>query len=107
MSQPRDYRDYLEDICQAAHKALAFVEGVGYEDFLADDKTVYAVVRALEIVGEATQEDSSGRPRPLSANPLAVDGRHPRQVDPRLHQREPRGGLEDAQRRPASLVADD
>ena len=55
MNPPRDYRDYLKDICQAARKALDFIEGVAYEDFAADDKTVYAVVRALEIVGEATK----------------------------------------------------
>ncbi len=55
MNQPRDYRDYLEDICQATRKALGFVEDVAYDDFSADDKTVYAVVRALEIVGEATK----------------------------------------------------
>jgi uncharacterized protein with HEPN domain len=55
MNQPRDWCDYLENICKAARKALDFTEGVGYEEFLADDKTVYAVVRALEIVGEATK----------------------------------------------------
>ncbi|HUT93298.1 MAG TPA: DUF86 domain-containing protein [Thermoguttaceae bacterium] len=55
MNQRRDYRDYLEDICEAAQKALAFVEGMEYEAFRGDDRTVYAVVRALEIVGEATK----------------------------------------------------
>ncbi|MCY2988455.1 MAG: DUF86 domain-containing protein [Planctomycetota bacterium] len=55
MKQPRDHRDHLEDISQAAQKALEFVEGIAYEDFLGDDKTVYAVVRALEILGEATK----------------------------------------------------
>ena len=60
MNQSRDYRDYLEDICKAARKALQFVEGIAYEDFLADDKTVYAVVRALEIVGEATKRIPQG-----------------------------------------------
>ena len=55
MNQSRDCRDYLEDIRNAARKALQFVEGVAYEDFLADEKTVYAVVRALEIIGEATK----------------------------------------------------
>ena len=60
MNQSRDYRDYLEDICKAARKALEFIEGIAYEDFLADDKTVYAVVRALEIVGEATKRIPQG-----------------------------------------------
>lgn len=56
MKQPRDYRDHLQDIFSAARKALDFVQGMAYEDFLRDDKTVYAVVRALEIVGEATKK---------------------------------------------------
>ncbi len=56
MKQSRDYRDHLDDISLAAHKALDFVSGVDdYEHFCQDDKTAYAVVRALEILGEATK----------------------------------------------------
>jgi uncharacterized protein with HEPN domain len=50
-----EYRDYLEDIRQAGQKALVFVQGMSYEAFVLDDKAVFAVVRALEIVGEATK----------------------------------------------------
>ena len=59
MKQTRSNRDHLEDILNAARKALDFVAGMAYEDFLGDDKTAYAVVRALEIVGEATKRVSS------------------------------------------------
>ncbi len=55
MKQPRDYRDHLTDISDAARKAVEFVAGTDYEGFLRDDKTAYAVVRALEIVGEAAK----------------------------------------------------
>lgn len=55
MKQDRDHRDHLEDIALAARKACEFVTGMDYEHFLRDDKTVYAVVRALEILGEATK----------------------------------------------------
>ena len=55
MKQSRDHRDHLDDISLAARKALEFVKGMDYECFLQDDKTVYAVVRALEILGEATK----------------------------------------------------
>lgn len=55
MKLPRDHRDYLEDIRRAVLKAFEFVEGMAYEDFLVDDKTLFAVVRALEILGEATK----------------------------------------------------
>ena len=39
MKQPRDYRDHLDDISEAARKALEFVEGMDYEGFLRDEKT--------------------------------------------------------------------
>lgn len=47
--------DHLEDILDAAEKAQAFVEGTTYETFVNDDKSVFAVIRALEIIGEATK----------------------------------------------------
>jgi uncharacterized protein with HEPN domain len=54
-----EYRDYLEDIRQAGQKALVFVQGMSYEAFVLDDKAVFAVVRALEIVGEDTKRTPS------------------------------------------------
>ena len=56
MSEKRDPRVYLEDILDAARKAGEFSAGLSFEDFEADEKTVYAVVRALEIVGEASKQ---------------------------------------------------
>jgi uncharacterized protein with HEPN domain len=35
--------------------AEEFVSGWTYEDFAADRKTQFAVIRALEIIGEATK----------------------------------------------------
>ncbi|MBI2803471.1 MAG: DUF86 domain-containing protein [Planctomycetes bacterium] len=47
--------DFLEDIRTAARKAQEFAAGMKFEDFVADEKTAFAVVRALEIIGEATK----------------------------------------------------
>lgn len=55
MTPPREYRDFLEDILQASRKALSFTQDMTYEQFVADDKTAFAVVRALEIIGEAAK----------------------------------------------------
>ena len=55
MNSPRDHRDYLEDIRQAAQKAIAFVQGLSKERFTEDEKTIFAVTRALEVLGEATK----------------------------------------------------
>jgi uncharacterized protein with HEPN domain len=51
----REFEDYLNDILDAMQKAQQFVEDLSYEKFTEDDKTVFAVVRALEIIGEATK----------------------------------------------------
>lgn len=51
----RSYKDYLQDILDAMNKAQSFVRSMGYETFKDDDKTAYAVIRALEVIGEATK----------------------------------------------------
>ena len=56
MNQKRLYIDYLQDILENAEKALGFVTGMTGDDFLKDEKTVFAVIRAIEVVGEATKK---------------------------------------------------
>ena len=51
----KDFLVYLEDIIDAMDKAVFFVEGMTYEQFKEDIKTHYAVVRSIEIIGEATK----------------------------------------------------
>jgi uncharacterized protein with HEPN domain len=52
----REYEDYLRDMVENAEKALSFVRGMNYDEFCVDDKSVYAVIRALEIIGEAARQ---------------------------------------------------
>jgi uncharacterized protein with HEPN domain len=52
----REYEDYLHDMLENAEKALSFVKGMNYEKFHKDDKAVYAVIRAFEIIGEAARQ---------------------------------------------------
>ena len=51
----KDFLVYLEDILDAMDKTEMFVAGMTFEQFEADLKTQYAVVRAIEIMGEATK----------------------------------------------------
>ena len=53
MRRDRTYLDYLRDILNATEAALSFVEGVDFAEFSASRRTNFAVVRALEIIGEA------------------------------------------------------
>ncbi len=51
----RAWRDYVADILTAVQEVKDFTRGMGYEHFAADRKTVNAVVRSLEVMGEATK----------------------------------------------------
>jgi len=51
----KEFLDYVEDIVEAMKDALEFVKGMEYDVFVKDRKTVYAVIRALEIIGEAVK----------------------------------------------------
>src|SRR3972149_4134255 len=55
MSEVREFVDFLEDATGAMEKAERFVAGMSYEDFIKDEKTVFAVLRAIEVIGEAVK----------------------------------------------------
>jgi uncharacterized protein with HEPN domain len=50
----RDYRLYLDDILAAGEKVIRYTSGLSFDEFVADDKTFDAVVRNLQIIGEAS-----------------------------------------------------
>jgi len=51
----RSIIDYLNDIHDASEKAARFVNGLTFEQFQSNDEKVYAVIRALEVIGEAAK----------------------------------------------------
>lgn len=51
----RDYRDYLQDILDAIGETSDFTNGLTFEHFSCDRKTINAVVRSLEVLGEAAK----------------------------------------------------
>jgi len=54
-SSERSAIDYLNDIRDTSEKAARFVDGLTFEQFHDNDEKVYAVIRALEIIGEAAK----------------------------------------------------
>lgn len=48
--------DYVQDILDAINDAKDFTKGMKLQDFIGDKKTIYAVVRSLEVIGEATKK---------------------------------------------------
>jgi uncharacterized protein with HEPN domain len=58
MKSGRMDTEYLQDMLDACIKATEFIKNMSLEEFVADDKTQFAVIRALEIVGEASKKIS-------------------------------------------------
>lgn len=51
----RDWRLFVEDILESIELIETYVEGMQFEDFQVDRKTIDAVVRNFEIIGEASR----------------------------------------------------
>jgi uncharacterized protein with HEPN domain len=51
----RDHRDFVDDMHQAISDIESFTEGMDRDSFLRDKKTINAVVRSLEVLGEAAR----------------------------------------------------
>jgi uncharacterized protein with HEPN domain len=52
----RDPLILIDDILTAAHRADDYVTGLDFDGFLADQRTIDATVRNLEIIGEACRQ---------------------------------------------------
>jgi uncharacterized protein with HEPN domain len=57
---------YLQDIAESCRKILQFTEGLTRANLTGDEKTYDAVVRNLEIIGEAAKHVSEPLRRRLS-----------------------------------------
>jgi uncharacterized protein with HEPN domain len=55
----RDEMMYLQDIADSCNKVLRFTGGLMLSELTGDEKTYDAVVRNLEIIGEAAKHISS------------------------------------------------
>ena len=52
---PRDFKLYLDDIVLSINNIFMYIAEMDYKTFSTDQKTVDAVVRNLEIIGEAAK----------------------------------------------------
>ena len=52
----REYGDYIQDIIDSIKETEEFTTEMSIKDFKKDKKTVNAVIRSLEIMGEAAKK---------------------------------------------------
>lgn len=51
----RDYKVYLKDVIEAIERIEEYTEGMDFEDFMQNKLVQDAVIRRLEIIGEAVK----------------------------------------------------
>jgi uncharacterized protein with HEPN domain len=56
MKSQRDYSDYLNDIYDSINKGISFTDELSFDDFIKDEKTQFALIRVIEIIGEASKK---------------------------------------------------
>lgn len=54
----RTNKHYFKDILDYAKTSLEFIENISFEEFMVDKKVVFAVIRALEVIGESSNRIS-------------------------------------------------
>ncbi len=52
----RTYKDYVLDIINATNDIEEFTAGMDFLSFSQDKKTINAVIRSLEVIGEAVKK---------------------------------------------------
>jgi Uncharacterized conserved protein len=55
MTYSRDSTQFLLDILESIDDIEEFIKGIEFNEFSNDKKTIYAVMKALEIIGEASK----------------------------------------------------
>jgi uncharacterized protein with HEPN domain len=56
MKNKRDSKDFLQDILENAKKIIVFTKGIEFKSFKKNDEKIYAVLRALEVIGEGAKK---------------------------------------------------
>ena len=51
----RKFKLYIQDIIDSIHNLQEYTSGMNFEEFRRDKKTIDAVIRNFEIIGEATK----------------------------------------------------
>ncbi|ACX73199.1 protein of unknown function DUF86 [Methanocaldococcus vulcanius M7] len=51
----RDVKAFLYDILESANDVIEFTKDIDYNEFISNKMVRYAVIRALEIIGEASR----------------------------------------------------
>ncbi len=51
-----EYYDYFQDILNYVKAIEEFVIGITFEEFKNDQKTIFAVIRGIEVIGEAARK---------------------------------------------------
>lgn len=76
MMPKREFLDYIADIHEASQNITRFIADMTWAQFAQDQKTIYAVVRAFEIIGGSDKKDSAVRTEATHEGPMEENGRY-------------------------------
>lgn len=65
----RSYTEFLQDIVDAIDEAESFVAGISFDVFASNREKILAIIKLLEIIGEAVKKIPDDKRKPYSHLP--------------------------------------
>lgn len=69
----RSWQFRIDDIVEAINKIERYTHGIDFASWQNDEKTVDAVIRNLEVIGEASSQSAHRSPRTIRGCALGHD----------------------------------
>jgi uncharacterized protein with HEPN domain len=83
-SNRAEVRDYLNDILEMISASKDFTKNLTYAEFKRDKKTLFAVIRCLEVIGEASKQIPPSSKKVLQSDSLGGYWCDEKQAHPRI-----------------------
>jgi len=84
----REISGILEDMIDSINRIAAYVRNMSYDEFMADLKTQDAVIRNIEIIGEAAKQLPKSRPSREQRAVSRFDAARPGSSSPKIRDEE-------------------
>jgi hypothetical protein len=95
----KDPKIFLQHILESIEKIEEYIKNMSKQEFLNSSQTQDAVIRRIEIIGEAAKNIPEELKRKTSRHPMEKNSRNARHPNPRILRRRPRTNMESRKRR--------
>jgi len=95
----KDPKIFLHHILESIEKIEEYTKNLSEQEFLRSSQIQDAIIRRIEIIGEAAKKHPRRTKRKTSTHPMEKNSRNERHPNPRILRRRPKTNMESRQTR--------